>query len=97
MPAAIMPRREPSGPAVLLGDHSQGGHVHWAPFESDAKLLNFGLLVTGDPGSGKTQTLNVLIDGVTRMGVPVCIFDFKNDYSDPDFVAAQRLKVDERH
>jgi hypothetical protein len=86
-------RREPAGPAVLLGEHGEGGHVHWAPFESDARLLNFGLLVTGDPGSGKTQTLNVLIDGVVRMGFPICIFDFKNDYSDPDFVSAQRLKV----
>lgn len=86
-------RREPAGKAVLLGPHSDGGHVHWAPFESDAKLLNFGMLVTGDPGSGKTQTLNVLIDGVIGMGFPVCIFDFKNDYSERSFVEALGLKV----
>jgi hypothetical protein len=85
-------RREPTGPAVLLGE-TDGGHVHWAPFETDAKLLNFGVLVTGDPGSGKTQTLNVLIDGVIGMGFPVCIFDFKNDYSERSFVEALGLKV----
>ena len=60
---------------------------------TSAKLLNFGILVTGDPGSGKTQTLNVLIDGVARMGLPVCIFDFKNDYSERNFVQAIGLKV----
>ncbi len=82
----------PCGPSVLLG-HAERGEVHWAPFEPAMKLLNFGLLVTGDPGSGKTQTLNVLIDGVTRMGFPVCIFDFKKDYVSPDFVAEQGLRV----
>ncbi len=87
------PRREPTGQAVMLGQHVDGGRVHWAPFETDAKLLNFGVLVTGDPGSGKTQTLNVLIDGVIGMGFPVCIFDFKNDYSERAFVDALRLRV----
>ncbi len=77
----------------MLGAHEDGGQVHWAPFETEAKLLNFGVLVTGDPGSGKTQTLNVLIDGVARMGFPVCIFDFKNDYSERSFVQAIGLKV----
>jgi hypothetical protein len=86
-------RRTPSQPAVMLGGHEDGGQVHWAPFETEAKLLNFGILVTGDPGSGKTQTLNVLIDGVAGMGFPVCIFDFKNDYSERSFVQAIGLKV----
>ncbi len=86
-------RRAPAAQSVMLGTHEDGGQVFWAPFETEAKLLNFGLLVTGDPGSGKTQTLNVLIDGVARMGFPVCIFDFKNDYSERSFVQAIGLKV----
>ncbi len=86
-------RRAPTGHAVMLGDRVDGGQVYWAPFESEAKLLNFGVLVTGDPGSGKTQTLNVLIDGVVNMGFPVCIFDFKNDYAERGFVQALGLKV----
>jgi hypothetical protein len=92
-PVAAPLRRTPSNPAVMLGAHEDGGQVHWAPFETEAKLLNFGILVTGDPGSGKTQTLNVLIDGVAAMGFPVCIFDFKNDYSERGFVKAIGLKV----
>ena len=74
----------------MLGNHEDGGEVYWAPFETENRLLNFGILVTGDPGSGKTQTLNVLIDGVARMGLPVCIFDFKNDYSERGFRAGHR-------
>ncbi len=92
-PAPKLRRKAPTGPAVMLGDHEDGGHVHWAPFETESKLLNFGILVTGDPGSGKTQTLNVLIDGVAAMGFPVCIFDFKNDYAERSFVQANGLKV----
>jgi hypothetical protein len=83
----------PSAPAVMLGVRKAGGEVFWAPFENEARLLNSGVLVTGDPGSGKTQTLNVLIDGVAGMGLPVCIFDFKNDYSERAFVQAIGLKV----
>jgi hypothetical protein len=83
----------PSALAVMLGARKAGGDVFWAPFEKEAKLLNSGVLVTGDPGSGKTQTLNVLIDGVAGMGLPVCIFDFKNDYSERGFVQAIGLKV----
>lgn len=95
-PAAPPPaprRKAPAAPAVLLGTHEDGGQVFWAPFETEARLLNFGILITGDPGAGKTQTLNVLIDGVARMGFPVCIFDFKNDYSERDFVQSIGLKV----
>lgn len=93
VPAPVPRRRTPMQQAVMLGGHEDGSEVHWAPFETEAKLLNFGILVTGDPGSGKTQTLNVLIDGVARMGFPICIFDFKNDYSERSFVQAIGLKV----
>ena len=92
-PSLSRRRKGPSAPAVLLGSHEDGGQVYWAPFETEGRLLNFGVLITGDPGSGKTQTLNVLIDGVSRMGYPVCIFDFKNDYSERSFVEAIGLKV----
>ncbi|MGA7327522.1 MAG: hypothetical protein WBX25_24285, partial [Rhodomicrobium sp.] len=92
-PKPVALRRQPTDPAVMLGLDEDGAQVHWAPFETEARLLNFGILVTGDPGSGKTQTLNVLIDGVAGMGFPVCIFDFKNDYSERSFVQSIGLKV----
>ncbi len=92
-PAKAATSFRPSAPAVMLGAGKAGGEVFWAPFESTDALLNSSVLVTGDPGSGKTQTLNVLIDGVAGMGLPICIFDFKNDYSERAFVQAIGLKV----
>jgi Helicase HerA, central domain len=87
-------RKTPSAAAVFLGHEiTDNQAIYWAPFESDVKLLNFGVLVTGDSGSGKTQTLRVIIDGVTTIGAPVCIFDFKNDYTDRQFIAEQGLRV----
>jgi hypothetical protein len=87
-------RKVPAGPSVFLGHETDGGQsIYWAPFETDPRLLNFGVLVTGDSGSGKTQTLRVLIDGVTSMNAPVCIFDFKNDYADREFTTQQGLRV----
>lgn len=86
-------RKTPTGPAVFLGHEFDHQPVYWAPFETDPRLLNFGVLVTGDSGSGKTQTLRVLIDGVAEMGAPVCIFDFKNDYGDREFTRQQALRV----
>jgi len=87
-------RKQPAGSSVFLGHEIDSQQpIYWAPFETDPRLLNFGVLVTGDSGSGKTQTLRVLIDGVTAMGAPVCIFDFKNDYADREFTAQQGLRV----
>ncbi len=86
-------RKVPTAPSVFLGHELDGQPIYWAPFETDTKLLNFGVLVTGDSGSGKTQTLRVIIDGVTSIGAPVCIFDFKNDYADREFIVEQGLRV----
>ena len=87
-------RKVPGGPSVFLGHEMETQQsIYWAPFETDPRLLNFGVLVTGDSGSGKTQTLRVLIDGVTSMNAPVCIFDFKNDYADREFTTQQGLRV----
>jgi hypothetical protein len=93
-PAPARPaRRPPSGPSVFLGAGKDGEKVHWSPYSEEPRLPNFGVLVTGDSGSGKTQTLRVLIDGVNTFRCPMCIFDFKNDYADAAFVRAQGLKV----
>lgn len=85
----------PSGAHVYLGEGvgPWARSAYWAPNETAPGLLNFGVLVTGDSGSGKTQTIRVLIDGAIKMGLPVCIFDFKNDYADKAFTSKQGLRV----
>lgn len=79
---------------VYIGDGIDGVRVLWDPYrETSPKLNNFGFLVTGDAGSGKTQTIRVLIDAAARAALPVCIFDFKNDYASSDFAGVLGLTV----
>jgi hypothetical protein len=51
------------------------------------------VLVTGDAGSGKTQTIRVLIDAACRKGLALTIFDFKADYCAPDFAEHLGIEV----
>ena len=45
-------------------------------------LPNFGLMVSGDAGQGKTQIIKAVVSDVASLDCPVLIFDFKNDYGD---------------
>ncbi len=93
------PRTPPSAQAtptttsVLIGSAPDGTPVSWHPGRPDNPLNNFGLLVTGDSGSGKTQVLRAVIAELVHAGLPVCIFDFKNDYSSSDFADPLALRV----
>src|ERR1700719_3365766 len=57
-----------------------------------AWVIKVGLLGC-DAGSGKTQTIRMLIDAACRQHLSVCIFDFKSDYCDPSFVDPLDIKV----
>jgi DNA helicase HerA-like ATPase len=55
--------------------------VRWTLDEdTKPKLPNFGLLVSGDAGQGKTQIIKAVIAEAAALGCPILIFDFKNDY-----------------
>jgi hypothetical protein len=79
--------------SVLIGTTPGGSQVFWEPHRKDAPLNNFGILVTGDSGAGKTQILKVLIAAAADRQLPVCIFDFKNDYAEPAFAKRHHLSV----
>jgi DNA phosphorothioation-dependent restriction protein DptH len=71
---------------------------------SDTRLNQLNIGVVGDLGTGKTQLLKSLILQVTsaaseNRGVKprFLIFDYKKDYSSPDFVQAVNAKVIKPH
>ncbi|MDP2815738.1 MAG: type IV secretion system DNA-binding domain-containing protein, partial [Rectinemataceae bacterium] len=74
---------------VFIGKDPLGNDITW----DSTKNPNFGIMVTGDPGYGKTQTIRALMSELRKKGYPVLVFDFKNDYSDNDFVKELNLKV----
>lgn len=78
---------------LLIGRSSAGDEVFWEPHREGQPLNNFGMLITGDPGAGKTQMIKCVIAAVTDQQMPVCIFDFKNDYSDATFTKKHGLRV----
>jgi len=78
---------------VFIGTSDAKTPIYWDPHHPEDRLLNFGFLVTGDPGSGKTQTLRVIIDAMARADYPMCILDFKNDYAGESFAKPLNLSV----
>lgn len=92
-PASMQSAVAAGGVKVLIGQAADGSDVVWEPGRQPNPLNNFGVLITGDPGAGKTQMLRAIISDVTRAGLPVCVFDFKNDYSDRNFADPLGFRV----
>jgi len=77
----------------LIGSSFSNEEAFWDPMHPEHPLNNFGMLATGDSGSGKTQLLRALIADLSARNIPVCVFDFKNDYAPPEFSVPTCLKV----
>ena len=67
---------------------------------SDTRLNHLNMGVVGDLGTGKTQLLKSLITQITNSALAnrgmrprFLIFDYKRDYSSPDFVEATGAKI----
>lgn len=67
---------------------------------SDTRLNQLNMGVVGDLGTGKTQLLKSIVHQIASAGLAnreirprVLIFDYKRDYSSPDFVAATGARV----
>ena len=76
--------------------------LYFNPSDTNLNQLNIG--VVGDLGTGKTQLLKALIFKASKSAADnrniqprFLIFDYKRDYSDPEFVKAVGAKVVKPH
>jgi hypothetical protein len=93
--------RNASGVSFKIGETTDGFKKEPRFFNpSDTRLNQLNIGVVGDLGTGKTQLLKAMIwrlSNSAHYNRSICprflIFDYKKDYSDPEFVNAVGAKV----
>ena len=78
---------------AMLGEETQTGTLVRIPLGT----LNRHGLIAGATGTGKTKTLQILAEQLSREGVPSLLMDIKGDLSGIAVPAAGHPKIDERH
>jgi len=99
----VASQQEPEGTGILLsvGRTTDGFEPRMLSLNiSDTRLNQLNIGVVGDLGTGKTQLLKSLILQIARaremnrgIAPRFLIFDYKKDYSSPDFVEATGARV----
>lgn len=86
------------GGAITLGVAMLDGQpVSGALVKAPLSTMNRHGLVAGATGTGKTKTLQRLVEQLSRNGVPVLIMDIKGDVSGISQPGASNPKIEERH
>ena len=85
------------GPSIILGgamlgEETQTGTLVRLPLGT----LNRHGLIAGATGTGKTKTLQIIAEQLSREGVPSLLMDIKGDLSGIAVAAAGHPKIDER-
>lgn len=108
-PPPAAPRKSdlqnPDGVRFPVGDSlGAGARQTFCLHPSNTKLNQLNIGIVGDLGTGKTQLTKALIYQFTRAGVDnrghrpkFLIFDYKRDYTKPDFVEAVGARVVKPH
>ena len=78
---------------AMLGEETQTGTLVRIPLGT----LNRHGLIAGATGTGKTKTLQILAEQLSREGVPSLLMDIKGDLSGIAVPAEGHPKIDERH
>ncbi len=92
-PEIVSPAVVGSSLNVLIGTTPSGTDVWWSPNLEPDPLKNFGIQISGVSGAGKTQLVRGIIRDLALRGLPILVFDYKNDYSSPDFSQSVGLDV----
>lgn len=80
------------GAAMLDGEAITGAHV-----KIPLKTMNRHGLIAGATGTGKTKTLQIIAEQLSRQGVPSLLMDIKGDLSGIAAASDGHPKIDERH
>lgn len=86
------------GDHLLLGGAMLNGETQTGTFvKIPLKTLNRHGLIAGATGSGKTKTLQILAEQLSKKGVPSLLMDMKGDLSGIAVPSGGHPKIDERH
>ena len=78
---------------AMLGEETMTGSLVRIPLGT----LNRHGLIAGATGTGKTKTLQIIAEQLSREGVPSLLMDIKGDLSGIAVASAGHPKIDERH
>ncbi len=86
------------GSSMVLGGAMLGGEsIPNSLIKVPLKTMNRHGLIAGATGSGKTKTLQIIAEQLSREGVPSLLMDIKGDLSGIAVPSAGHAKIDERH
>jgi hypothetical protein len=78
-------------PTIMLGEKTGGEIISWQPYRNGQPIYNPHTVIVGGSGSGKTEALKAFLLELNRAGIACLVFDFKDDYVQPDF--AQKVSA----
>lgn len=86
------------GDSIVLGTAMlEGSPVNNLLIKAPLKTFNRHGLICGATGSGKTKTLQVISESLSRAGVPILIMDIKGDISGLSQKGETNDKIKDRH
>ena len=86
------------GDSIILGSPKLDGEVLTNTFvKVPLKTLNRHGLIAGATGTGKTKTLQIIIEQLSAKGIPSLVMDIKGDLSGVAVPGENNPKIEERH
>lgn len=94
----IIPAYTFKGDSIILGSPKLDGEVLTDTFiRVPLKTLNRHGLIAGATGTGKTKTLQIIIEQLSAKGIPSLVMDIKGDLSGVAVPGTTNDKIIERH
>lgn len=80
---------------ILLGTINNGTkEIYWNHSRKiNDPLSNHNIIITGDPGKGKTQSIKGIVHDIRANNIPIMLMDFKDDYIDQDFLSNENIEL----